>query len=129
MSIEYIYILYNSRVYVGYSFSQKENIDICLIQNCEDHDEIYFFYTIILYFGLPRWCSGKESTCHCRRCKRHGFQSRGQKDPLEEEVATQSSILTLKILGQRSLAGYKDHGVTKSWTQLSTHILCLLRNV
>ena len=98
MSIEYIYILYNSRVYVGYSFSQKENIDICLIQNCEDHDEIYFFYTIILYFGLPRWCSGKESTCHCRRCKRHGFQSRGQKDPLEEEVATQSSILTLKVL-------------------------------
>jgi len=24
-------------------------------------------------WGLPRWCSGKESTCPCRRHKRHGF--------------------------------------------------------
>ena len=23
--------------------------------------------------GLPRWLSGKESACHCRRCKRCGF--------------------------------------------------------
>ena len=23
--------------------------------------------------GLPRWLSGKESACQCRRCKRHGF--------------------------------------------------------
>ena len=23
--------------------------------------------------GLPRWCSGKESACQCRRCKRHRF--------------------------------------------------------
>ena len=22
---------------------------------------------------LPRWLSGKESACQCRRCKRHGF--------------------------------------------------------
>ena len=24
-------------------------------------------------FGLPRWCSGKETACQCRSCKRHGF--------------------------------------------------------
>ena len=23
--------------------------------------------------GLPRWCSGKDSACQCRRGKRHGF--------------------------------------------------------
>ena len=23
--------------------------------------------------GLPKWVSGKESTCQCRRCKRQGF--------------------------------------------------------
>jgi len=23
--------------------------------------------------GLSMWGSGKESTCQCRRCKRHGF--------------------------------------------------------
>ena len=28
--------------------------------------------TYIHYHGFPRW-QGKESTCQCRRCKRHGF--------------------------------------------------------
>ena len=26
-----------------------------------------------IYVGLPRCHSGKESTCHCRRCKKCGF--------------------------------------------------------
>ena len=43
-------------------------------------------------------------------------QSLGQKDPLEKEMATHSSILTWKIPGQRSHA---VHGVAKSWTKLS----------
>ena len=42
--------------------------------------------------GLPRWLSGKESACKYRRCKRQ-VQSLGQEDPLEEEMATHSSIL------------------------------------
>ena len=25
------------------------------------------------YFGFPGWVSGKESTCQCRRRRRHGF--------------------------------------------------------
>ena len=25
------------------------------------------------HVGPPRWCSGKECACHCRRSKRHGF--------------------------------------------------------
>ena len=29
---------------------------------------------------LPRWCSGKESTCQCRRCRRLGF------DPWVREI-------------------------------------------
>ena len=43
-------------------------------------------------YGLPRWCSGKESTCQGRRHKRL-FQSLGRDDPLEEEMAAHSSIL------------------------------------
>ena len=27
----------------------------------------------VAYMGLPRWCSGKESACQGRRCRRHGF--------------------------------------------------------
>ena len=40
--------------------------------------------------GLPRWLSGKESACQCRR---HRFSLWVRQIPLEEEVATQSSIL------------------------------------
>ena len=44
--------------------------------------------------GLPRCLRGKESTCQCRRSRRH--RSLGQEDPLEE-MATHSSILAGKI--------------------------------
>jgi len=43
---------------------------------------------------LPRWLSGKEPACQCRR---HGFDSWVREDPLEEEMATYSSILAWKI--------------------------------
>ena len=41
--------------------------------------------------------SGKESTCQCRRLKKWGFSSLGWEDPLEEEMATHSSILAWRI--------------------------------
>ena len=40
-------------------------------------------------------------------------------DLLEEEMATHSSILAWKFHAQRSLAGYRVHGVAKSQTRLS----------
>jgi len=42
--------------------------------------------------GLPRWLSGKESTCQYRRRE---FDPRVR--ILEKEMATHSSILTWKI--------------------------------
>ena len=41
---------------------------------------------------LPRWFSGKESACTARDTETQ-FQSLGQEDPLEKEMATHSSIL------------------------------------
>ena len=38
----------------------------------------------------------------------------GQEDPLEEEMATRSSILAGKSHGQRSLAGYNPKGHKES---------------
>ena len=38
------------------------------------------------------------------------IQSLGQEDPLEEEMATHSSVLAWEIHGQRSLAGYSPWG-------------------
>ena len=49
----------------------------------------------------------------------HYFQS--WKDPLEEEMATHSSILAGRILWDREARWATVHGVAKSWTQLSMH--------
>ena len=51
------------------------------------------FYVQICSFGLPRWLSGKESACQCRR---HRFGP-WLDYPLEEEMATHSSILAWRI--------------------------------
>ena len=41
--------------------------------------------------------SGKESTCQCKRRKRHGFSPWVRKIPLEKEMATRYSILAWRI--------------------------------
>ena len=46
------------------------------------------------FWDLPRWLSGKESTCQCRSC---GFSLWVWEDFLEKEVATHSSILAWRI--------------------------------
>ena len=43
------------------------------------------------------WLNGKESSCQCRRCRRPGFSPCIMEDPLEEEMATHSSILAWEI--------------------------------
>jgi len=35
----------------------------------------------ILGNGLPRWFSGKESVCQCKRCRRYEFRPRDGKIP------------------------------------------------
>ena len=47
-------------------------------------------------------------------------RSLGQEDPLEEEMATHSSILAWKIHGQRSLAGSSPRGHKESGMTLAT---------
>ena len=47
-------------------------------------------------------------------------RSLGQEDPLEEEMATHSSILAWKIHGQRSLAGSSPWGHKESGMTLAT---------
>ena len=48
-------------------------------------------------FGLPGWFNGKEPACQCRRHKRHRFDPWVGKIPLEEGMATHSSILAWRI--------------------------------
>ena len=57
-------------------------------------------------------------------------QTLGQEDPLEKEMAAQSSILAWKFNGQKSLVGYspwghKESGSTKHLTLSLSELLCI----
>ena len=47
-------------------------------------------------YRLPRWLSGKEFTCQILEMQKTQVQSLGWEDPLEEKMATRSSILARK---------------------------------
>ena len=55
-----------------------------------------FSHSMIL-LGFPSGTSGKEPTYQCRRCKRCAFDPWIGKIPLEEGMATHSSILAWRI--------------------------------
>ena len=50
---------------------------------------------------LPRWQSGKESACQCKRCKRLGFDPWGRKVPCERKWQPTPVFLLGKSHGQR----------------------------
>ena len=56
---------------------------------------IFNFPFISVYF--PGGASGKEPACQCKKCWETWIWSLGGEDPLEEEMATHSSILAGKI--------------------------------
>ena len=57
--------------------------------------------------SLPRWLSGEESSC---RCRRREFDPWVGKIPLEEERATHSRILAWKIPGTEAPGGLQSMG-------------------
>ena len=64
--------------------------------------------------GLPWWLSGKEPACHCWRQK---FDPWVRKiHPLEEEMATHSSILVWEILWIEEPGGLQSMGSKESAT-------------
>ena len=65
---------------------------------------------------LPRWCSGKESACKCRRRERHGFCPWIRKIPRRRKWQFTLGFLPEKSHGQATV-----HEVTKGRTRLSTH--------
>ena len=65
-----------------------------------------------IYIVLPRWCSGKESICQCRRCKKMRALFLGREDSLGVGRKWQPTAVFLlgKPHGQRSLVGYSPWG-------------------
>ena len=71
---------------------------------------------LLLGWGLPRWHSGKEPTCQCRRHQRRGFDPRVGKLPWRRKWQSTPVFLPGKSHGQRSLVGYSSRVA-----ELSTH--------
>ena len=65
---------------------------------------------------LPRWYSGKESACQCRRCKRCGFDPWVRKIPWSRKWQPTPVFLPGKFQVLKSLAGYSPWDVTESDT-------------
>ena len=63
--------------------------------------------------GLPKWCSWQRT---CPTVQETRVRTLGREDPLEEGMATHSSILAWEIHGQRSLVGYSPWGHKESDT-------------
>ena len=68
--------------------------------------------------GASKWASLVAQMVKNSAIQQTWVQSLGQKDLLEEGIATHSSILAWKFHGQRSLVGYSPW-VTENQTQLS----------
>ena len=59
---------------------------------------------------LPKWLSGKESSCQCTSCRRHGFNPWVGKIPLRRKWQPTLVFLPGKSYAQRSLVGYSPWG-------------------
>ena len=79
--------------------------------------------------GFPGGSSNKESTCQCRRRKRHGFNRWVGKSPWRRKWQPTPVSLPGKSHGQRSLTGYSLWGRKESDTtkRLSTSTRCCVR--
>ena len=64
--------------------------------------------------GFPGGTSGKEPTCQCRRCKRHGFDPWVGKIPWRRAWQPTPVFLPGESHEQRSLRGYSPWGCKES---------------
>ena len=80
-----LYIKYSLREYLKKcgDFFQRSFTFLLKVLICYIFLFLYIQWYIHIY--LSKWCSGKESACQCRRCKRHGFDHReSRRSPGEE---------------------------------------------
>ena len=71
----------------------------------------------IYIYGFPRWLSGKEPTCQCRR---HGFNSWAGKIPWRRKWQPTPVFLPGQSHGRRSLLGLQFRGLRRVRHDLAT---------
>ena len=65
---------------------------------------------VIYLLNVPIGAGGKEPSCQCRRLKETWVRSPGREDPLEEGMATHSSILAWRIPWTEEPGGLQSIG-------------------
>ena len=91
-------------------------------KKCFTHPYIYLSQSIksfqdapISNQGFPRWLSGKESACQCRRHKRHEFDPGVRNIPWRRKWQSTPVSLSGKSHGERNLAGYSPWSCKESY--------------
>ena len=69
-----------------------------------------YLHSSYLLGAFPGDANGKESACQCRKYNEMWVQFLGQKDTLEEGMATHSSILVWKIPWTEEPGGFQSIG-------------------
>ena len=75
-----------------------------------------------LFHGLPKWCNGKESACHCRKCKRFRLDLWIRKIVCNRKWQSAPVFLPEKFHGQRSPVDYSPWGHKESDTAERLHL-------
>ena len=82
---------------------------------------------LFILLTLPRWLSGKESACQCKRCRRLEFDPWVRKIPWKRKWQSTPVFLPKKSHGQRSLVGYSPWGCkewdTTDWACMHVHAI------
>ena len=73
----------------------------------------------------PRWLSGKDSACQCRRHRRHRFSPWVGKIPWRRKWQPTPVFLPGESQGQRSLEDYSPRGCKEMATteHVDTHLI------
>ena len=83
------------------------------IHKTEAPGSVHLWRTVQVVVGFPKWLTGKESTCQCRR---RGFDSWVRKIPWSRKWQPTIVFLPEKSHRQRSLVGYSPWGCRESDT-------------
>ena len=103
---------------------QKRGCERTIYQSGRVHTECSFHMTVfydqdadledpILSIRLSWWLNGKESTCQCRRHRRHGFYPWVGKIPWRRKIVTHCSFSCLRNAMDRASWQAIVHGVVE----------------
>ena len=124
-------IILNSRLYVFIYYTHNERWSVCLLVGKSNAYSINCFqmpvfhkliFDLIGYNLLPCWLSGKEPACQRKEMR---VWSLGWENPLEEEMATHSSILGWEIPWIEKPGGYSPGGCKRLRHDLVTERVCM----